>query len=205
MNRNAARLLRTARMAAPALAACALTMAFAGPAAADPSVVTRQGGEVRFSALGGEVNTVTFGIGQGGTLRITDTTSTLVAGSGCDQVDNHTVFCGQVATATRIQASLGNLDDTATNDTAIASDIDGGAGDDRITGGSGNDRLTDPDGWNAATTGTTFSGRGGNDTVISRNGGYDRIACGGGFDYVVADSAALDTLALNHGCENVIR
>lgn len=62
MNRNASRFLRTARLAAPALAAVTLTMAFAGPAAADPSFAMRSGGEIRFAALPGETNTVTFSI-----------------------------------------------------------------------------------------------------------------------------------------------
>ncbi|MEU9146107.1 hypothetical protein [Streptomyces sp. NPDC048349] len=206
MLQNTPRFLRTARVAAPALAAFAMTMAFAGPAAADPSYVTRQSGEVRFAALPGEQNTVTFGPGPGGTLRVTDTTSTLTAGPGCTQVDIHTVHCGSLATVTRIQASLGNQNDSLVNNTAVPSDVDGGAGEDTLTGGGGNDRLTDPDGWNASTgSSTTFDGRGGNDTIVSRNGGFDRILCGGGFDIVVADQAALDTVPTGASCEFVIR
>lgn len=204
MNRNASRLLRAARAAAPALAAITMTMAFAGPAAADPAFVTRSGGEVRFAALPGETNTVTFEI-TGSAFRVTDTTSNLTAGPGCTQVNVHAVNCG-LANATRIQASLGNLNDVVTNNTSVPADIDGGAGDDTLNGGGGNDRLTDPDGWNANTgTTTTFDGRGGNDTLVSKNGGFDRILCGSGFDIVVADQAVLDNVPTGSGCEFVIR
>lgn len=205
MKPNTSRLPRAARLAAPALAALALTMAFAGPASADPSYVLRQGADVRFSALPGEQNTVRF-FNDSGTFTITDTTSPLVAGPGCSQVNPNRVTCGATGGVTRIQAAMGNLNDVVTNDTSAAADIDGGAGEDRLIGGGGADRFTDPDGWNAATgTTTTFDGRGGNDTIVSKNGGFDRILCGVGFDIVVADQAALDAVPLASGCEFVIR
>ncbi|MFD9726718.1 hypothetical protein [Streptomyces sp. NPDC059072] len=188
------------RIAAPALTAFALSVALAAPASAAPSFVIRNGGTVLFSALAGEVNNVTFDTAPG-YLLVTDSASTLTAGSGCQQVTSHSVRCG--TGVTRIQASLGDRDDRAENKTSIPSDIDGGEGQDTIIGGDGNDRLTDRDGWNSAPSATTFNGRGGNDTIVSRNGGYDRIECGSGSDLLVADSAALDVVV--GGCEFITR
>ncbi|MFJ3727078.1 hypothetical protein ACIPYQ_31575 [Streptomyces sp. NPDC090045] len=206
MTPNSSRLLRTARLAAPAVAALAMTMALAGPAAADPSFVMRSGGEVRFAALPGEQNTVTFSIGGGGVVNVTDSTSTITAGPGCVQQGPNAVRCGVVTGLTRIQAALGNGNDVATNNTPVPSDMDGGSGEDRLIGGTAADRLTDSDGWNANTgSTTTFEGNGGNDTLVSKNGGFDRITCGTGFDILVADQAALDTVPAGSGCEFVIR
>ncbi|RST00010.1 hypothetical protein EF910_33215 [Streptomyces sp. WAC07149] len=201
------KLSRTARVATPALAALALTMALAGPASADPALVTRNGGQILFTAQPGETNTVTFSQ-SGGFLQVTDTTSILLPGPGCTRFNNvNTVRCGSQTGVTRILASLGDRDDTATNDTSIASDLIGGEGDDKLVGGTGPDRLMDSDGWNAAPGSDTFDGREGNDTIVSRNGGFDQIRCGenpGDFDILLADSAALDVVVPNT-CEFVQR
>ncbi|MFJ5546319.1 hypothetical protein [Streptomyces sp. NPDC093225] len=195
MNPTASRLLRAARLAVPATAAVTLTLALASPASASPSLVARNGSSVQFAALPGEVNDVTFTL-SGGTLVVRDAASPLTPGQGCVRVDNNTVRCG--TGVTRIQATLGDLDDRADNQTSLASDIDGGLGRDILLGGGGADRLTDPDGWPAAPSGTTFDGRAGNDTIVSRNLGYDRVVCGSGFDIAIADNAGLDVLS---GCE----
>lgn len=202
------RLSRTARLAAPALAALALTTVLAGPASAAPAVVSRDNNQVVFTAQPGETNTVTFST-PGGWLQVQDKTSRLVPGSGCSRFNNdpHIIRCGHSAAVTRIQASLGDRDDVVRNETSIPSDLDGGPGDDRLIGGSGPDRLIDPDGWNAAPGSTTFEGRGGNDTIVSRNGGYDRIDCGespADLDILLADAATLDHLVPNT-CEYVRR
>ncbi|MGW0392986.1 hypothetical protein ACWDYJ_19230 [Streptomyces sp. NPDC003042] len=205
MNPNTSRLFRAARTAAPAVAALALTMAFAGTAQAAPSYVTRSNNTVQFAAMSGEQNNVTFTRNTLGQLVVTDTGSALFAGPGCVQVSPTTVRCG--TGVTRIQASMGDRNDVVTNDTMIPSDIDGGSGQDRIIGGRGNDRLTDPDGWNTPTMATTFEGREGNDSIISRNGGFDRIDCGENsfdFDVLIADPANLDAVVLNT-CEYVDR
>ncbi|KPI13033.1 hypothetical protein OV450_2924 [Actinobacteria bacterium OV450] len=204
MNPNAPR--RSARIAAPALAALALSVALAAPASASPSFVTRSANQVYFSALPGEVNDVTLAVdGATGDLIVTDTTSTLTPGPGCAALTVHAVRCGPAATVTRIQASLNDRNDRIRNLTTIASDLDGGAGDDIVVGGNGNDRLTDPDGWGSTPGETTFVGQGGNDTIVSRNNGFDKISCGPGFDLVVADSALLDTLVTGSQCEFVQR
>ncbi|MGE7390420.1 hypothetical protein ACQKM2_33570 [Streptomyces sp. NPDC004126] len=190
------KLSRTARVAAPALAALALTMALAGPASADPALVTRNGGQILFTAQPGETNTVTFST-SGGFFQVQDTTSVLIPGPGCVQFGNpNTVRCGSPTGLTRILASLGDRDDQATNETSIPSDLIGGEGQDRLIGGFGPDRLMDSDGWSVSPgSTTTFEGRTGNDTIISRNGGLDRIDCGenpGDFDLLLADSALID-------------
>ncbi|MFD6887069.1 hypothetical protein [Streptomyces sp. NPDC059957] len=200
-------ILRTARIAAPAVAALTATLAFAGPAAADPAFVMRNGSQINFAALPGESNNVTFSI-SGGFFQVTDSGSTLTPGPGCVQFSNaNTVRCGTGA-VTRIQASLGDRDDVATNNTSVPSDLVGGEGDDILVGGSGPDRLTDSDGWNASPgTTLTFNGRGGNDTVLSRNGGFDRIDCGenpADFDMLLADSAPVDAVVPST-CEFVQR
>ncbi|MFZ3500045.1 hypothetical protein ACODT5_43710 [Streptomyces sp. 5.8] len=191
-------ILRTARIAAPALAALTLTLAFAGPASAAPAFVMRSGGQINFAALPGESNNVTFSVSSG-FLTVSDAANPLTPGLGCVQFGNpNTVRCGSAGGVTRIQASMGDRDDVATNNTTIPSDLAGGEGDDILVGGSGADRLTDSDGWNASPGSTlTFDGRGGNDTVLSRNGGFDRINCGentGDFDMLLADSATLDAV-----------
>ncbi|MCX5195863.1 hypothetical protein OOK31_18535 [Streptomyces sp. NBC_00249] len=204
-------ILRTARVALPSVAALTLTLAFAGPAAADPAFVIRSGSQINFAALPGESNNVTFRVSMsGGFLEVNDSGNPLTPGPGCVQFANpNTVRCGAAASVTRIQASLGDRDDVATNNTSIASDIVGGEGDDILVGGSGPDRLTDSDGWNAAPGATTltFDGRGGNDTILSRNGGFDRINCGenpADFDILMADAATLDSVVPNT-CEFVQR
>ncbi|MEV7519547.1 hypothetical protein [Streptomyces sp. NPDC091371] len=208
MHPTASRFARTARFAVPAVAALTATMAFAGPAFADPALVTRNGSQILYTAQPGETNTVTFS-SVGGLLQVEDSTSNLIPGPGCARFNNdpHIVRCGSAGSVSRIQASLGDRNDTATNSTSIASDITGGEGDDKIYGGSGPDRLLDSDGWNAAPGSNTFEGRGGNDTIISRNGGFDRVDCGESpfdFDVLLADAASLDTVVPNT-CEFVQR
>ncbi|MCX5377641.1 hypothetical protein [Streptomyces sp. NBC_00091] len=203
-------LSRTVRVAAPALAALTLTMAFAGPASASPALVTRSGSQILFTAQPGETNTVTFEILVNNTFKVSDTTSQVIAGPGCQQSGPNAAICGLgvgPSGVTRILATLGDRNDSATNNTSVPSDIIGGEGDDRLRGGSGPDRLIDSDGWNAVPGSNTFAGREGNDTIISRNGGFDRIDCGENpldFDFLLADSATLDTVVPNT-CEFVQR
>ncbi|WP_405980103.1 hypothetical protein [Streptomyces sp. NBC_00158] len=202
------KLSRTARVATPALAALALTMALAGPASADPALVTRNGSQILFTAQPGETNTVEFRI-SGGFLEVNDATAVLIPGPGCVQAGNpNTVRCGQANTVARILATLGDRNDEATNSTSIPSDLIGGEGLDRLVGGTGPDRLLDSDGWNfSGFSGNTFNGREGNDTILSRNGGFDRIECGenpGDLDVLLADQATLDFVASN-SCELIQR
>ncbi|EFL19481.1 hypothetical protein [Streptomyces sp. C] len=83
MSSTVARLRTAVRVVAPAVAALALTMAHASPASASPALVAIVNGRLTFTALPGETNNVTFDTFSGGTLRVTDTTSNLVAGAGC--------------------------------------------------------------------------------------------------------------------------
>ncbi|RSS50698.1 hypothetical protein EF912_21640 [Streptomyces sp. WAC07061] len=200
-------LLQTAaRVGVPAAAALVLTMTLACPASASPAFVAVINGRLTFTALPGETNTVTFDDFSAGTIRVTDTTSNLTAGTGCNgSGSSHTVVCaGAVDGVTRIVANLGDRNDTAQNDTDLPSDLAGGQGNDILVGGPGPDRLTDPDGWNTVPLLTlTMAGRGGNDTIISRNGGFDHVDCGTNFDIVVADRTDRDFV--EPGCEFVQR
>ncbi|MFJ4584719.1 hypothetical protein [Streptomyces echinatus] len=203
MSPTASRPRIAVRVAAPAVAALTLTMAFASPASASPAFVTSGNGRLTFTALAGETNNVTFDTFSAGTLRVTDTTSNLTAGPGCTG-SGHTVLCAGDG-VTRILANLGDRNDTAQNDTDLPSDLVGGQGNDILIGGDGPDRLTDLDGWNAPTLITvTMIGRGGNDTIVSRNGGFDQIDCGAGFDVLVEDRAPRDIVVPNT-CELVQR
>ncbi|MEU3725352.1 hypothetical protein [Streptomyces sp. NPDC031705] len=204
MSSHPSRLRTALRVCAPAVAALSLMMAFAGPASASPALVAVSNGRLTFTALPGETNTVTFDTFSGGTLKVTDTTSNLVAGPGCTG-SGHTVLCNGIG-VTRIVANLGDQNDTAQNDTSLPSDLVGGQGNDVLVGGSGPDRLTDPDGWTGPTlTTVTMAGRGGNDSIISRNGGYDQIDCGAGIDVLIADPAPRDALTTPNTCEIVQR
>ncbi|MFD9409687.1 hypothetical protein ACFWBN_22095 [Streptomyces sp. NPDC059989] len=204
MSSTASRLRTAVRVAASAVAALTLTMAFASPASASPAFVAISNGRLTFTALPGETNKVTFDTFSAGTLRITDTTSNLTAGPGCSG-SGHTVLCAGEG-VTRIVANLGDRNDTAQNDTDLPSDLVGGQGNDILIGGDGPDRLTDFDGWNGPTLITvTMIGRGGNDVIVSRNGGYDQIDCGPGLDVLLADRTARDSLVVPNTCEFVQR
>ncbi|MEV7614706.1 hypothetical protein [Streptomyces sp. NPDC089799] len=193
MNLTSVRLLAAARFAVPAAAALTLTVGLAAPASASPAYVTRSFGQVYFTALPGETNTVTFSSNASGFF-VNDSTATLLPGAGCTTVDTHTVRCGAATGVSRISAVLGDQNDVATNDTAVPSDLVGGAGQDRLIGGTGPDRLTDNDGWVTAPGTNTFEGRGGNDVIISRNAHFDRVDCGPGLDVAIADPATLDVV-----------
>ncbi|MEV8533659.1 hypothetical protein [Streptomyces sp. NPDC051211] len=205
MNRS---LLLPARLIGPAAAALSLVVLGAGPAAAAPSVASRVGSEVRWTALPATANTVFVGQFPAGTLSIFDEAG-IVAGPGCVTQAPTQVGCGPLATATRIRLAANDGNDSVTllfpfqGPLPIPADIDGGSGQDRLRSGDRADRLTDPDGWPSPQSEATFMAEGGNDTIISRNRGYDRIDCGSGFDTVIAGPLARDAVSSN--CENVIR
>ncbi|WP_455358781.1 hypothetical protein [Streptomyces sp. SYSU K21746] len=197
-------LLSFARVAATSAAAVAITVMAAGPAAANPSLATRQGSEVQWTALSGETNTVDFG-NVGGQVRVSDGAG-VFAGPGCTSAGPNAVDCGPVAGTTRFRLTGGDQNDQLNIQDAltIPSDINSGPGQDSIDAANGSDRITDPDGWPTLPAGLTVAAKGGNDIVIVRNGGFDRVHCGTGFDTVIADPAARDFVD-PLTCERVIR
>ena len=104
--------------------------------------------------------------------------SALTASSGTvfDMVTN--------STATTITGSAG-IDDLHGN-TALASSIDGGAGNDSITGGTGND---------------TLKGGDGSDTITNGGGAGDSVDGGAGNDVVVATLTAGNTIVGGEGTD----
>ncbi len=127
----------------PVAAALAIAFWALSSGSALAGEVTSEGGgsAMSFIATPGETNHVTLSAGQPGTLVLADTGAPLIAGPGCVALDAHTAQC---AAATDVKISLGNGNDSATSlltDPSIATDLDGGPGDDRLTGGAGADGL----------------------------------------------------------------
>lgn len=198
MNRST--LSRSLKVLGPITAAIGLTISVASPASADPSLATRQGSEVQWTAFSNEDNRLTVS-NNAGVLTLQDTDG-ILPGPGCAPVSPTVVTCGATAATSRLRLTSGDWNDTVTvAGLTIPADINGGTGLDSLVGGSGNDRLTDPDGWPTVPTGATFSAGAGNDQVISWNGGYDIVDCGPGFDVAVVDRFR-DTVV---NCEYVVR
>ncbi|WP_406285404.1 hypothetical protein [Embleya sp. NBC_00896] len=197
---NTASLLRPTRVLGPIAAALTLTMAIATPASANPSTVTRQDSEVRWTAPDGEANLAWMGQ-YTDQVQVVDLNG-ISAGPGCTALSALDVTCGPVAGTSGLHLDAGDQDDyVGITDLAIPAEVDGGPGRDQVEGGNGDDRLTDPDGWPALPDAPSFSGHAGDDEIISLNGGFDRIECGPGFDVVMADPD-LDVTAAD--CELVV-
>jgi hypothetical protein len=194
-------LSRSLKVLSPLAAALCLTFTASSPASANPSVATREGSEVRWTALANEENRLTVS-DNAGVLTLQDLDG-ILPGPGCSAVNSTTVTCGPTAGTTRLRLAAGNFNDmvTVSPGLTIPAEVDGGSGLDSLVGGSGADRLTDPDGWPSPPMGLTFAAGAGNDQVVSWNGGYDRVDCGPGFDVAVIDRFR-DTTT---GCEYVIR
>ncbi|NUU20733.1 MAG: hypothetical protein HOV68_04330 [Streptomycetaceae bacterium] len=194
-------LSRSLKVLGPLAAALSLTVAAASPASANPSIATRQGSEVQWTAFSNEDNRLSV-FNNGGVLNLQDTDG-ILPGPNCTAVNPTLVTCGPTAGTTRLRLSSGDWNDLVSVDAAltIPADVDGGAGQDVIIGGAGADRLRDPDGWPTPPMGATFAAGAGNDQVVSWNGGYDVVDCGPGFDTAVVDRFR-DTV---YNCEYVIR
>ncbi|MFI2202434.1 hypothetical protein ACH47Z_16970 [Streptomyces sp. NPDC020192] len=153
------------RAAGPALVAGLVVTAFAAPASAAQapgSTVVRSSGSVVLSARSGVQNQVTASV-SGGQLIMEDL-SGIVAGPGCTQLSATRAGCGPAGTVGQLSISVGDLDDTVTNNTTIRAVINAGTGNDVIHGGGGNDVINVHDGV-----------------------GGDTVTCDGGFDVVSAD------------------
>jgi Ca2+-binding RTX toxin-like protein len=154
----------------------------------------------------GEKNTVSITV-ENGAFTIIDSTALLSGGTGCDQVDEHTVTCGFGTILVR----AGHLDDSVTTDATVETEIQGGTGDDVLTytgtqvgtlwGEDGNDTLTTGDGEDDA-----LFGGAGNDVLsdgaglgrLIGNGGDDVLHGGGGKD-CIGGAAGVDTLSGEFG------
>ena len=147
----------------------AIAIALFSIGAASASTVSLDIGLLIFDeASFAETNTVSITV-ENGVFTVIDSTAVLSGGTGCDQVDDHTVTCG----FGRILVRAGALDDSVTTDVAVETEIQGGTGDDVLT-------------YTGTDVGTLW-GEEGNDTLTT-GGGEDSLFGGAGND-VVSDGA----------------
>lgn len=133
----------------------ATSAALLNPAAASAQVSVVNG-RVVFAAGPGASNNVSVS-GSSGAITVSDSGTTLLAGAGCTSDNPNQATCS--AAATSIRVDLGDMNDTFTSSTALASEATGGAGDDTFSGGSGDDVV---DGGAGA---DTINGGDGSDTA----------------------------------------
>src|SRR3954453_13928454 len=117
---------------------------FAVPSAAHAATATTADGNLRYAALAGEVNNVSFARVSGDTFRVTELGATVTAGTGCTQQSANVVTCTTQA-GRPIIANLGDQNDRAVSRTSRSVQLFGEDGNDRLAGASGRDTL---DGWN---------------------------------------------------------
>src|SRR3954447_1190931 len=142
----------------------------AAPSAHAASATTAYG-NLRYTAAGGEINNVNFARVNGDTFRVTDTGTTIAAGTGCTQDSPNLVTC-TTAAGRPIIANLGDQNDRAASRTSRSVQFFGEDGNDRLGGASGRDTL---DGGNGDDNETGGAGnervlRGGrNDTTLGQH------------------------------------
>lgn len=189
--------------------AAALTslLLLAAPSVAQAATVSVDQGTLRITANPGEYNAVTISPGAPDVLGISDAGASLTVAAGCTLQGTAALCTG----ATRVQADLGDADDTLTLYAPLPADLEGGDGNDALTsstgadalsggpgfdtlvGGDGNDRL------DGGTGGDSADGGGGDDSIVLRDRVTDTAVCGTGRDTVRAE--VLDQL--DFGCEVV--
>jgi Ca2+-binding RTX toxin-like protein len=182
--------MRTFACCGPFIAAVTLALFNAGVASA--STVEHGGGTNRTLVIHesvSETNTVSITL-AGGVFTVTDSSATLLALGGCAQVDVHTATCLQAPDPINIigwiYVDLGDLDDSATTDVSLETEMHGGAGEDVLTytgnvvgslfGEDGNDTLTTGDGEDY------LDGGAGNDLLSDGRGSLAHLLGGDGDD-----------------------
>jgi hypothetical protein len=182
------------------------------PAAAQAATVSSSGDVLRLAANPGEYNAVT--IAPDGA--VSDTGAPLTAGPGC------TAGAGAVtcAPAARLEADLGDGDDSLTLSAPLPANVVGGDGNDRLTvalppapiypaltldGGAGDDVLTSSGGSDVLIGGPGFDmliGGEGDDRLDGGTGG-DSADGGGGADSIVLRDQVSDTATCGSGFDTV--
>ena len=170
--------MRACRSCVPLIGAVAVALFGVGAASAstvrlDINVLVFEEGSVA------ETNTVSITV-ENGAFTIIDSTAPLSGGTGCDQVDEHTVTCGFGVILVR----AGHLNDSVTTDATVETEIQGGTGDDVLT-------------YTGTNVGTLW-GEDGNDTLTTGDGEDDALFGGAGND-VLSDGAGLGRLIGNAG------
>ena len=100
-----------------ALTICAALLALAAPSAAEGATATTADGNLRFTALAGEVNNVSFARVSGDAFRVTDVGAPVTAGTGCTQESPNVATC-TTQPGRPIIANLGDQNDRATSRTS---------------------------------------------------------------------------------------
>jgi hypothetical protein len=129
---------------------------------------------------------------------VTDAGAPLTAGPGCARQGGGVVCPG----ALRLDAQLGDGDDSLALATALPAEVAGGAGNDSLRGGGGSDTLIGGDGDDAIDGGSGrdwVDGGAGADMLALRDRASDTAACGGERDGVRADLRD----ALDYECERI--
>jgi Ca2+-binding RTX toxin-like protein len=118
-----------------------VTLVALAPSASAGIAEISSGGRMSYTDELGEDNTVT--LTRSGTVwTITDTTAQIEVGSGCSSVDLHTATCSPSSSVPGgPEISVGELDDSVTNQSSGNATLDGGDGDDVLSGGDGSDAL----------------------------------------------------------------
>jgi Ca2+-binding RTX toxin-like protein len=156
------------------LAAVAAACLLAPSGAMAATVSVDAGGTLTYAAPAGELNNVRIA-DAGGAVSVRDLSAVLTPGSGCTAAGDEHVKCAGV-TSGRATVDLGDLDDSVdVTASALAVNVDGGAGADLLRGGSGDDTL--------------HGGAG--DDLLDGRGGADVLAGGDGSD--TADYASRST------------
>src|SRR3954452_12271860 len=138
---------------------------------AHAATATTADGNLRYAAVAGEVNNVSFARVSGETFRVTELGTTIVAGTGCTQESPNVVTC-VTKSGRPIIANLGDQNDRASSRTSRGVQLFGEDGNDRLAGASGRDTL---DG-------------GSGDDNITGSGGGDRLRGGSGNDQLFGNS-----------------
>ena len=166
------------------------------------STVSAANGRITITAAPGENNKMTFNEGDG-SYQITEDGGTIEAGPGCTKApDAQRVGCP--GSATLLQADLGDGDDSLTVSAGLASEIEGGAGNDTIVGGFGDDIIRGGDGADGldGNTGNDSLISGAGDDFLSGGAGDDNVQSGDGKD-VLNGNEGNDTLTAGDGNDTV--
>jgi Ca2+-binding RTX toxin-like protein len=172
------------------------------PATAQAATIAVEGDALRITANPGEYNAITVAV-AGPALVVTDAGTPLAYGPGCTPQG--------CAAAARVEADLGDGNDSLTLMAALPAAVEGGDGDDTLvaaseadvlTGGPGSDTLVGGDGddrLDGGTGGDSAYGDEGSDAIVLRDRVADTATCGTGRDAVRAE--LLDQL--DFACERV--
>ncbi|MGP4100681.1 hypothetical protein [Nonomuraea sp. KM90] len=149
-------------------ALCGTLLAVTGPAHAATNVAVA--GAVLEINAGNMGDAITVSVDVDGSLLVTNTGDTVVAGAQCVAVTANQVDCASAGVA-RIRAAMNSGDDVLRNQTSLRARADMGAGTDWFEGGSAVD---------------TVDGNDGNDTLLGGDGN-DRLFGNSEDDFLVGE------------------